>query len=267
MEIKKGRELEMKYTMRLLCIAALFCLFASASSAEAGIWVGNMKADKVLFLGNSLTHHPPKEEIGWTGDWGMAASSQSKDYAHLVAGEIASVNGGSQPAVQAVNIYNYGMFEQNYTTYDAATELAALTSWQPDVLVIQLGDNSTASLTTPAARTAFAAGLAEVIAAFDGSDPELFVVSTWWPSAVTDGILEQVCADAGGAFVDISDVYGTPANRGFRDHPSDAGMAVIAGEVWTTIVANSVPEPGSMALLIAGLVCFAAYGWRKCKKA
>jgi len=41
-------------------------------------------ARKVLFFGNSITRHAPKADIGWTGDWGMAASSRDKDYVHLV---------------------------------------------------------------------------------------------------------------------------------------------------------------------------------------
>lgn len=27
---------------------------------------------KILFLGNSITIHGPKEELGWNGHWGMA---------------------------------------------------------------------------------------------------------------------------------------------------------------------------------------------------
>jgi hypothetical protein len=52
--------------------------------------IGALKADRILFLGNSLTLHGPKPEIKWTGNWGMAASAQDKDYVHLLT---AAING------------------------------------------------------------------------------------------------------------------------------------------------------------------------------
>lgn len=39
---------------------------------------------KILFVGNSITLHGVKEDIGWFNSWGMAASSEDNDYVHLV---------------------------------------------------------------------------------------------------------------------------------------------------------------------------------------
>ena len=42
---------------------------------------------RVLFVGNSITLHSARPEIGWHGDWGMAASDAAHDYLHLVMAE------------------------------------------------------------------------------------------------------------------------------------------------------------------------------------
>ena len=43
---------------------------------------------KVMFVGNSITLHSVRPQIGWHGNWGMAASSEEKDYVHIVQSEI-----------------------------------------------------------------------------------------------------------------------------------------------------------------------------------
>ena len=47
---------------------------------------------RVLFLGNSITRHGIKREIGWHFDHGMAASAREKDYVHLLMAQIRSVH-------------------------------------------------------------------------------------------------------------------------------------------------------------------------------
>ena len=41
------------------------------------VYQGN-SAHRVLFVGNSITRHGVKPDIGWHGDWGMAASSMER---------------------------------------------------------------------------------------------------------------------------------------------------------------------------------------------
>ena len=42
------------------------------------------KGERILFAGNSITLHDPKADIGWNGEWGMAASAKGNDYVHLI---------------------------------------------------------------------------------------------------------------------------------------------------------------------------------------
>lgn len=239
----------------------LVCLFAYCPGVQAdGIYVGDKKADTILFLGNSLTYHPYNADIGWTGDWGMAASAAENDYAHLVTKDIADRNHGNSPAMIATNIYLYGMFEQKYATYDVDSELESLIDWGANIVVVQLGDNSSASLTSQAAIDAYTASYGNLLTAFKNSSqhPELFILSTWWGDLTTDGIIRQACTDAGGTFVNIGGLYGKTANQGgWGGHPSDAGMAAIAD----TLLRAMIPEPSSMVILGSAMLFLGGLGW------
>ncbi len=48
------------------------------------------KGPRVLFVGNSITLHGPRPQIGWTNNWGMAASARDKDYVHLLQKRIVA---------------------------------------------------------------------------------------------------------------------------------------------------------------------------------
>lgn len=48
----------------------------------------NGKGKRVIFVGNSITLHGVKADIGWNNEWGMAASTEKNDYVHRLMSAI-----------------------------------------------------------------------------------------------------------------------------------------------------------------------------------
>src|SRR6187399_1258250 len=82
----------------------------------AGPKIGSLPVGKVLFLGNSITLHGPAPDIGWKGNWGMAASEKHLDYVHLLVADIAKT-AGAPPRIMVRNI---AAFERGPETFDLA---------------------------------------------------------------------------------------------------------------------------------------------------
>ena len=88
----------------------------------------------VLCLGNSITRHFPKKDIGWYSDWGMAASSIEKDYCHQLQDMLKSRNSSS-----TVTPLNIAVWEQNL---ECSIDSLIKESLQgKDIIVIRLGEN------------------------------------------------------------------------------------------------------------------------------
>ena len=113
---------------------------------------------RVLFLGNSITLHGPKADIGWTGNWGMAASAEENDYVHLVTSALAQYT-ESTPQILVRNIAD---FERNYATYDVDSQMKEFFEFDPDVVVLAIGENVPA-LESEKSRAEFKAGVMNIL--------------------------------------------------------------------------------------------------------
>lgn len=203
--------------------------------------VGSLRVGKVLILGNSVTRHGPAPEIGWTGDWGMAASAKEKDFAHRLVDLIAKEAGGT-PELKVKNIAD---FERRQTDYDVAKELKDELAFEADVVIVAIGANAPNPATDEAKaryRSACKGLLAEVK---KHGHPVLFVRSEFWDEPVKEAIMKPECLDAGGVYVDIGAPAKDGANAarserkidhdGVAGHPGDRGMQVIADALWAAI--------------------------------
>lgn len=264
---------EMSRQPSLLPLAMAFvCLCLPASITQANdLYFGRMKSNRILFLGNSITYHgayQPYEQYGWVGPWGMAASAPEKDYVHVLMNRIA----GQIGAMPETMVTNIAEFEWNYATYDIAANLQAELNFKPDIVILAIGENVT-SLTQSG--VSYGTRFSDLLDAFQSDgQPTIFTRSSFWADPGKDGLMKAATLDAGGQFVDISRLGQDPLNyasaepyyhghSGILAHPGDRGMEQIADAIFATMVAHSVPEPGSLWLLLTGSFGLACYVWRR----
>jgi hypothetical protein len=203
---------------------------------------------RILFLGNSITLHGPKADIGWTGNWGMAASSEDKDYVHLVAGAL-NQHTGSRPQIMVRNIAD---FERNYATYDVDLQMQDLFVFDPDLVVLAIGENVPA-LGSEGAEAQFKAGVMSILrCVLAKRHPMVVVRSCFWADADKDEVLRQACQEADGIFVYAGPLGREAANtarseRSFRHdgvagHPGDKGMKALADAIVEAILKSRNEE-------------------------
>ena len=188
---------------------------------------------KVLIYGNSIALHGPKPDIGWTNNWGMAASAPEKDFAHLVAAGLEAKRGGRAD----LRIRNLAALERNFTTNIATVaQIAADAKWSPDYVVIAIGENAP-NLTASSAE-AYRKFLADIGRQFASlpKKPKIVMRSPVWKSTTKADCTAKAAADVGAVYVDAGGIGPNPENRaigrfwheGVANHPGDLGMRRLA---------------------------------------
>ncbi len=217
-----------------------------SQSTGRGLRVGQLRVNKVLFLGNSITLHGPAPKIGWEGNWGMAASARDKDYVHLLLARIAKAAGG-QPESKIKNIAD---FERGLDGFNLKDGLKEELAFEANVVIVALGENA-AALGTDEAKMKFKTAFANLLNELKQHDePAIFVRSTFWAEPAKDEIMKQVCEEAGGVFVDNSKLGGDATSQarserkiehdGVAAHPGDKGMKAISDALWAAIEKESM---------------------------
>jgi hypothetical protein len=237
--------LTLRGVVLVIFVLAATCLPAteqtSRATADKDLKVGTLCVGKILFLGNSITLHGPAPEIGWTGNWGMAASAREKDYVHQLLDRISKVSGGMPKSM----VRNIADFERQLTDFNIRDALKEELAFEADVVILAIGENAS-SPKTDEARQRFTDALDDLLAQLhQHGHPKLFVRSQFWPDAEKDRLLKDTCMKAGGVFVNIGKLGSDPANSarserqiehaGVAGHPGDKGMAAIALELWSAM--------------------------------
>jgi GDSL-like lipase/acylhydrolase family protein len=229
----------------------LLCAACGAGPGTCGEQARRLRpeinVERVLFLGNSITRHGPAPEIGWKGDWGMAASAPERDYVHVVTDDLAALSGRT-PRVMASNIAE---FETTPATYDIDARLKAELDFRPTLVIVAIGEN-VGALRTHEARARFRAGFARLLGAVKGAgEPSIVVRGCFWADTTKDEIMRQACGEAGAVFVDIRPLCRNDSNFANSErhiqnaavgaHPGDRGMKAIADMILRALTTSDAP--------------------------
>ncbi len=206
--------------------------------------VGSLSVNRILFLGNSITLHGPAANIGWTGNWGMAASSEEKDFVHLLTEQVAQAAGG-KPKIMVRNIAD---FERGLASFDIQERLKEELAFHPDVVVLAIGENC-ATPDNDEAKRAFSTALDNLLDAIErNGKPKVFVRSQFWAESTKDGLLKAATLKHQHIWVDLNgsideSCYARSERKidhaGVAGHPGDKGMQVIADTIMKEIVSQS----------------------------
>ncbi|WP_254412303.1 SGNH/GDSL hydrolase family protein [Dyadobacter diqingensis] len=191
---------------------------------------------KILILGNSITKHLPDQSIGWNGNWGMAASSEDKDYVHLLIKKMKIEDVSTE--IRYSNVAQ--SFERKFWVYDSSI-VNEFKNYHPDLIIFRLGENIKSDSTK---KYSLCDNLLTLSDKLSSNKPtRIIITSRFWPDKIIDTEMRNCAATNKWGFVNISDLFahkqntaqGKFINNGVSIHPSDEGMEMIFLKIYAAI--------------------------------
>ena len=187
---------------------------------------------KVLFLGNSITKHSPAPQIGWNGNWGMAATELEKDYVHICEKAITSRHEDA-----SFCIVQGAEWEWKYKAENICDLFEEAHNFRPDVIISFLSENVPEDYIE---KDSFIKALHDFhnYLSAGNQDVGIIVVSNFFNNEKKSMYLKEYCEIYNATFVYISDLILDENNlasmyehEGVRIHPGDLGMKLIAERI------------------------------------
>ena len=190
------------------------------------------KGIRVMFVGNSITLHGYKPEIGWFGKWGMAASAKELDYAHLCMKEILTIDKEASFCICQVSEWErtYTTGETQFHLYDDARDFDA------DIIIMRAVENCPADNVD---NTVFRNQLHKLLCYLNPNNKAKFIITTGFWKHPTDDAIREYAAEYNLPLSELGDLgeldemkaIGLFEHSGVANHPGDAGMKAIADRI------------------------------------
>jgi len=202
------------------------------------------KVERVAFIGNSITLHGPKEDIDWHGNWGMAATEAERDYVHLLSKRLEEAT----KRKPQLSVRNLADFERGYEQYDIESGLAETLAFQPDLIIVSLGENVPSldsAQKVQAFEAAFLSLLQRLRSQTEAKPRRILVRGTFWRDDAKEAAMKSASQKVEARFVSLEGLDQDPLNfgraerpwkhEGVGGHPGDLGMERIADRLWEAI--------------------------------
>lgn len=187
---------------------------------------------RILIMGNSITRHGPNADIGWHGDWGMAASAPEHDYVHQLYAMLCEAGEDVRIMVRQASFW-----ERHLQEADVLSHYEDERDFKPDVFLFRLGENVPED-----SHAAFADALRQLSAFIcPPSGRIVYTTCFWWHDSI-DADIATVARERGQTCLNIhfaedhrTMALGQFAHEGVAMHPSDFGMKCIAKAIFDEI--------------------------------
>lgn len=199
----------------------------------------------IFYIGDSITRHGFNagtiQKLGWDHLAGMAATEESRDFAHLFAAHVQSLNPQKKVAI---------FFHDRGGAGAAAPKLAAISAFatlKPEIVVVQLGEHEKEHNGEDKLRENYRA-LLSTMQQWE-SKPLILCVGVWNPygkgertaytdwTLTVDRVMAEVCKDLKIPYASMEkhalnpQCSGWGTSGGVKWHPNDAGMQAYADEL------------------------------------
>ena len=191
------------------------------------------KGKRVIFVGNSITLHGKKAEIGWHGEWGMAASSKEKDYVHLLMSAICEKSPDCSFCICQV-----AEWERRYKSGKSVYDLFEnARGFNADIIVMRFVENCPKN---DFDKLIFKKETVDLLQYLNPSKNAKIILTTgFWRHPADDGIVE-IAEELNLPLVKLGDLgekdemkaIGLFEHSGVANHPGDLGMKEIADRIF-----------------------------------
>ena len=188
---------------------------------------------RIMFVGNSVTKHEPKPDIGWEGRWGMAASAMDKDYVHRTVARVEETGVSA-----AYCIVQAAIWERTYRDCDYDKHFGPARAFKPDIIICVISANIPDAEFEHEAFVENMGKLHRYLA--DGCDVKIIQTSSAFNNERKSVAIEDYMNRVGGDYVYISDLPKSEENlaigkfwhSGIQYHPGDLGMDRISERIF-----------------------------------